>query len=469
MLPLRRRTSRAPVRVDGRVEVAVEYDTVQKIDGSNRWAIGTAWGLGIAGTLSLVSALQSLAVIGALSWARAFSGSGLRSTVTVLSLVAELATAVYFVAWMRRAYDTVGKLSQAPQDFTDAEVLWAFFIPVINVIRPYQIVAKIWRGRDEARASWLIGAWWCAWTFGSFIGFKSTSVDTQHGRAALGLAAIGALLSAISALFAVSMVREIDRDQRRWAAEAPPAEIRPPSAFVGGLPTAPQTAHIEPATTPPNYTAAMVPGSVRSEPMQPAPAAPMSARPRPRTGAGPVLPSGIQSARLKPERAWSPAVLISTVALLLLPVGGAFGYIAWREAAVAEVVQTLRTRLSDGTPFEDDDLNLKTVQAEIDTALAAVGGDANHYTMEIYIQTEAEAVRAERRRALSMTASLKRSWPKRLADGGICFRLHLEGQVDTLWSSTPIELTIWTNVAPTGFESFTEDGALLDFEPQRHD
>lgn len=88
---------------------------------------------------------------------------------------------VPFLGWMRRASENLAPLGAAGQRFSPGWAVGAWFVPIINLFRPYQIMAEIWRGsRPEIDpenpdawtkfpASRLLGFWWAGWLLSGWI------------------------------------------------------------------------------------------------------------------------------------------------------------------------------------------------------------------------------------------------------------------------------------------------------------
>ena len=82
-----------------------------------------------------------------------------------------IVSAIAFVRWMSRGYDNYSMASGSGL-FERSSVLWAFFLPFINLARPYNIVQEMWEGMQirlsQTVKSSLIGWWWTFW-IGNFI------------------------------------------------------------------------------------------------------------------------------------------------------------------------------------------------------------------------------------------------------------------------------------------------------------
>lgn len=100
-------------------------------------------------------------------------------------------TAAAFFAWIYRAYKNLKALGATDLKFSPGSAIGSFFIPFLNIVRPYQVVTEIWRasGYEAARsgrASWshaetpiFIAVWWGSWLTLGLLG--SLGVATIFG------------------------------------------------------------------------------------------------------------------------------------------------------------------------------------------------------------------------------------------------------------------------------------------------
>jgi hypothetical protein len=93
-----------------------------------------------------------------------------------------LATAIAVCLWIYRAYDNLASLRAAGRRYSPGWAVGSFFIPVLNLFRPCQVVQEIWRASDPAapaedRYAWqgrpgsvLVGLWWAFWLVSDILG-----------------------------------------------------------------------------------------------------------------------------------------------------------------------------------------------------------------------------------------------------------------------------------------------------------
>jgi len=147
-----------------------------------------------------------------------------------------LATAVLFLWWVHITYRNLPALGARHLQFSPGWAVGYFFIPFLNVVRPFRVVKEIWSASDPKHTpdfSWrtytpaspLVGWWW-----GFFLAFNiTTNLSTRLApspdsleagksladfletyRMALGSQATTYALGVIAAILAILVVRNID-------------------------------------------------------------------------------------------------------------------------------------------------------------------------------------------------------------------------------------------------------------------
>lgn len=97
---------------------------------------------------------------------------------------------VLFILWFRRAYNNLNLSNKANTKYAEGWAAGAWFVPFINLARPYFIMQEIWEKTQEAthnlithKNGKIIGWWWIIWIINNigtnFINryFKETSVE----------------------------------------------------------------------------------------------------------------------------------------------------------------------------------------------------------------------------------------------------------------------------------------------------
>lgn len=92
----------------------------------------------------------------------------------ILQLVLHISAWVFFILWFRRAYYNLHAVGRR-MEFTEGWAAGAWFVPLLNLVRPYQIMREIWV--DTQLASYdrvekdtsLVGWWWAIFLINNFV------------------------------------------------------------------------------------------------------------------------------------------------------------------------------------------------------------------------------------------------------------------------------------------------------------
>jgi hypothetical protein len=136
-----------------------------------------------------------------------------------------IGTVVVFCMWMYRAHANLHALGIQGQDYTSGWAAGAWFVPFLNLVRPFRIMKEIWKGSDPATVgaadfAWklaadpaIIGLWWAAWIFSNVASRVSSrmdrgDVDLQYAALYVDLANVPITVAA--AWLAIRITRRID-------------------------------------------------------------------------------------------------------------------------------------------------------------------------------------------------------------------------------------------------------------------
>jgi hypothetical protein len=151
---------------------------------------------------------------------------------TGLLLVVLLATALAFSLWIYTAYKNLDFLNVEGLCYSAGWAAGAFFVPVLNLFRPYQIVQEIWKasspeGKLRERTAWLnandsplVICWWAvglatAIVPSLFLGFAYFGGITLSALVLYVVAALGIAGLMVTAVCAIGLVAQIQQRQRR--------------------------------------------------------------------------------------------------------------------------------------------------------------------------------------------------------------------------------------------------------------
>lgn len=150
-----------------------------------------------------------------------------------ISFWAWVICAVVFVVWTHRTYRNLGPLGATGLRFRSGWAIGAWFVPVLAIWRPKQILGDTWRASDRdlppgaSRRDWgsrrtpaLMAAWWVLWVAGALaerLTFQIGDQTLASARATLAIRVAGGLCLAAAAVLGVWVVSMITRRQRERA------------------------------------------------------------------------------------------------------------------------------------------------------------------------------------------------------------------------------------------------------------
>jgi len=112
----------------------------------------------------------------------------LGDSIEILYVVAALAVIVMLCFFLPQANRNARVLAQDIQ-FTPAATIWWFFVPIMNLIRPYQAVSELWNSSEpNTTVPWKFGVtpsilriWWGAWIISTVFERMASKLGVGHG------------------------------------------------------------------------------------------------------------------------------------------------------------------------------------------------------------------------------------------------------------------------------------------------
>jgi hypothetical protein len=146
---------------------------------------------------------------------------------SVFYLAALLASAVALCFWMHRANWNLTSLGH-PSRFTPGWAVGWWFVPIMNVFRPFQVMKDIAVGSGQSQLGPILGLWWAGWLVGGFIGRGALSATFGDATISEQITADWAsivgdsvfLMPAILMIFIVRKVTGAQESANRAAASA---------------------------------------------------------------------------------------------------------------------------------------------------------------------------------------------------------------------------------------------------------
>ena len=106
--------------------------------------------------------------------------------------VVTVLVAIWFILWMHRCHRNLVALRARKIECSSAATIWAWFVPIVNLYGPYQVMQEIWRGSDPVTVrrqglsrkipegnSTLIRYWWGLWVATLLLDFDKLMLFVQ--------------------------------------------------------------------------------------------------------------------------------------------------------------------------------------------------------------------------------------------------------------------------------------------------
>ncbi|HZC58708.1 MAG TPA: DUF4328 domain-containing protein [Chthoniobacterales bacterium] len=136
-----------------------------------------------------------------------------------------LVTGITFLKWVYRAYKNIQGFGAENLRYSPGWAVAYYFMPVLGLIRPVQVMNEIWRASDDPRdwrrrpGSWLIGSWWALFLVYALVTQISLQLALQASNSdqwnfAAIVAILGDLISIPLSIAALRLVTEVFRRQK---------------------------------------------------------------------------------------------------------------------------------------------------------------------------------------------------------------------------------------------------------------
>lgn len=130
-----------------------------------------------------------------------------------------IATVVFFIMWFRRAYWNVHVVSNEAQH-SEGWAAGSWFVPFLNLVRPYQIMKEIWNETQKAiaperfKSDQLVGWWWATFLTGGILDNIAARLtwrayDLEQFKTAAAFMTISDLFSFIPLILIIILIRDI--------------------------------------------------------------------------------------------------------------------------------------------------------------------------------------------------------------------------------------------------------------------
>ncbi len=93
------------------------------------------------------------------------------ATARLMVIASLVGATIAFCSWMHRANRNLRAMTEKPIRFSPGWSVGWFFVPIMNLFRPYQVLNEIHRhSHAQQRGSPLLGIWWGLWLVGGYVG-----------------------------------------------------------------------------------------------------------------------------------------------------------------------------------------------------------------------------------------------------------------------------------------------------------
>jgi hypothetical protein len=136
-----------------------------------------------------------------------------------------IVTGITFLKWIYRAYKNIQGFGAEGLRFSPGWAVGYYFIPILCLIRPVQVMGEIWRASDDPRnwsqrpGSWVVSSWWTLFLlyyavtqFSLGIAIQAATNDQWTLAAVLAIA--GDFFSIPLSITALRLVTEVYRRQK---------------------------------------------------------------------------------------------------------------------------------------------------------------------------------------------------------------------------------------------------------------
>jgi hypothetical protein len=203
----------------------------------SRAARASLWGVVLTDAIAIPTGivyaryLQSINPTAVIEELELVASELLDALVSLTQLAALIVAAVCFIRWFHLAHLNLRILSDKPIENDSRWTIWGFFVPILNLIRPQQLMREIWtissdRWREASfrvvgltRPTDLVNLWWGFFVLTSLIGNAVGRASLKATTAQETLWAAWSTIFAnafdmVAALVALALVRSVTQLQR---------------------------------------------------------------------------------------------------------------------------------------------------------------------------------------------------------------------------------------------------------------
>ena len=200
-------------------------------------ALGLIIVVSIVSTVAEIGLLQQIATGGTVSEADAGRNDSRQALLGYLYIGGLVVAAISFLMWLNRASDNLAALDVDDQRFSPGWAVGWWFVPVMCLFRPHQVVKEVWQGSypligkagatgwRDAPVSPLLGLWWATWLVSNWVSnitarlFFTGDGTVQDLIRAHWLSVVSNAISLVALALVIVLVRQISSHQVRKHAD----------------------------------------------------------------------------------------------------------------------------------------------------------------------------------------------------------------------------------------------------------
>jgi hypothetical protein len=193
----------------------------------------TSIAMAVVGVWSGFKQHQLLEAIGAgvqLAPGQAEANDSRQQAIAMVQIAVLLGTMVIWLMWQHRAYSNLKLVGSKDTEYTPGWSVGYWFIPILNLFRPYQVTAELYRRSELANQRdpigglsqpVIVGVWWLFWIVRAFFGRFSFSM-TRSAKTieelirATDYQIIDDVFTIVTGVLAIIIIRNIDRFQTEF-------------------------------------------------------------------------------------------------------------------------------------------------------------------------------------------------------------------------------------------------------------
>ena len=188
--------------------------------------------------------------------------------IAYLSIASLIAAAIAFLTWIRLAHHNLEPIGVRNYRFSPGWAVGAWFVPILSLYRPYQIMEEIWKGsypRITALDAWensdvsiLLGLWWITWLISTWIGnlafnliFRIQTIDDLIRNATMNMVFDGVSIASMLMLLILIWQITTNQQKKHVACQTLPQTLPKTESTVNDTDTVTEPTTQPPITQPP--------------------------------------------------------------------------------------------------------------------------------------------------------------------------------------------------------------------------